>query len=263
MAFGIVLARLRHARGWSQEELAHKSGLSQRHVSFLETGRSQPGSSALAKLTGAMALKGWEQRSLMASLAPEKDREAPTPNASTLPKDFLERLSHCPGCVFTPDGTLVQTNRALDALLDYAGESNDLWAVTAQGASPNLYDLTLHPNGLVRWMENPEVVVPETIRRLRIEALQTPELGDALSRFESYPSVQQYGTGLADPPALLSERYRMPNGETLTVISVLSSIASPGEYDLATLRIETFVPADDASAAIIRSLAPPATARAI
>ena len=68
MDFGVSLARLRRARSWSQERRASEAGLSQRHISFLETGRSKPGQAALAKLAQAMALKGWEQRALTRSL---------------------------------------------------------------------------------------------------------------------------------------------------------------------------------------------------
>jgi transcriptional regulator with XRE-family HTH domain len=254
MDFGIVLARLRRARGWSQEELAHKAELSQRHVSFLETGRSQPGQTALAKITKAMGLKGWEQRSLMRSLTKEPDLERPAKIEASLPDGFLERLSIWPACTFRPDGSLVQSNTALDALLAYAGGGEDLWTETAANGVPNLYDLVFHPKGLIRWMINPEVVIPETLRRLRIEACHKVALAEALKRFEAYPCVQQCGQGLSDPPALLEEAYRMPGEQTLTVVSVLSSIASPGEYDLASLRIESFVPADEVSIQILSSL---------
>ena len=263
MDFGIALARLRRARGWSQEELALKAQLSQRHVSFLETGRSKPGQAALAKLTRAMALKGWEQRSLLRSLTDAPDVPRPMNAAAALPDGFLERLSIWPACTFKPDGALVQSNTALDALLDYAGGGEDLWAATSVDGVRNLYDLTLHPHGLVRWMVNPEIVIPETLRRLRIEASHKSALGSAIQRFEAYPSVQEHGAGLSDPPALLEEAYRMPGGRTLRVISVLSSIASPGEVDLASLRIESFVPADEASVQILSSLVLPATAPAI
>ena len=112
-------------------------------------------------------------------------------------------------------------------------------------------------------MVNSETVIPETLRRLRIEASHKPALASAIQRFEAYPSVQKHGSALGDPPALLEEAYRMPGGQTLRVISVLSSIASPGEVDLASLRIENVVPADEASVSILSSLALPATAPAI
>ncbi|MEM1195978.1 MAG: helix-turn-helix domain-containing protein [Pseudomonadota bacterium] len=262
MDFGIELARLRRAREWSQEELAARAQLSQRHVSFLETGRSQPGPAALAKLTRAMALKAWEQRALLRTLTAPEDRPAATSRDSQLPDGFLERLSVWPTCAFRPDGTLVESNTALDALLAFASGGRDLWADTAYRGRANLYDLTFHPKGLIRWMANPQEVVPETLRRLRIEATRNADLVATLKRFEAYPSVREWGRELDDPPAVLTERYRLKAG-TPSVVCVVSSIASPGELELAALRIETFVPADEASVALLSSLAPRAISQAI
>ncbi|EAQ29607.1 hypothetical protein NAP1_02505 [Erythrobacter sp. NAP1] len=258
MEFGNILARLRRDRGWSQEELAMRADLSQRHISFLETGRSKPGQSALAKLAKAMALRAWEQRALFRPLAGGRTELSAPEHTASLPQGFFERLSPWPACTFEPDGTLVQSNAALDTLLTYAGGGEDLWQATAADGKANMYDLVFHPDGLIRWMENPEEVIPETLRRLRIEASHFPSLSATIARFESYPAVAKWTARLSDPPSVLEERYTL-RGETLRVISVLSSIASPGEFGLAALRIEAFVPADDQSAALISSIAPPAT----
>ena len=258
MEFGNVLARLRRDRGWSQEELANRAGLSQRHISFLETGRSQPGQAALAKLARAMALKAWEQRALFRPLTHAQGRTAETQPQAALPPGFFDRFTPWPACTFQPDGTLVQSNGTLDALLAHAGSGEDLWRLTAANGVANIYDLVFHPKGLIRWMENPEEVIPETLRRLRVEASHIPSLDAAVKRFESYPGVAKWTPCFSDPPSVLEERYRLRHG-TLSVISVLSSIASPGEYGLASLRIETFVPADEQSVRLINSIAPPAT----
>ena len=257
MTFGNTLARLRRDRGWSQEELANRSSLSQRHISFLETGRSQPGQAALAKLARAMALKAWEQRALFRPLTDARERRRETEPQAALPSGFFDRLTPWPACTFEPDGTLMQSNRALDALLSYASDGKDLWEMTSCNGTANMYDLVFHPKGLIRWMENPEEVVPETLRRLRIEASHAPSLNAVILRLEGYPCVAKWGHQLSDPPRVLEERYRL-RGSCLRVISVLSSIAAPGEYGLASLRIETFVPADDQSVRLINSIAPPA-----
>ncbi len=175
MAFGPALARLRRSRGLSQEVLADAAGLSQRHVSFLETGRARPGQRSLAALIAALALRGWEQRTLVDALAPQppagtETPEAPDPALVTL---LAERLSPWPAYAFRPDGTLLAANRALGRLLETAAPGENLWAATAPAGGPNIYDLVFHPAGLGRWLENPEAVIPETLRRLRIEAAQT------------------------------------------------------------------------------------------
>lgn len=251
MTFGPALARLRRSRNWSQEELAHRAGVSQRHLSFLETGRALPGQRSLQRLIEALALRGWEQRTLLEALAP-----SPLPICTAAPDDALvahlaERLSPWPTYAFRPDGTLLHVNRAMTGLLASASPGEDLWQRTAPPEGANVYDLALHPDGLVRWMDNPEEVVPETIRRLRIEAASDPAIGSVARRLEAYPAARAHMHSTAVPPNVLIERYRIAE-RVLSLIPVVSHLASPGEIEFDQLRIESFVPADAESEEIIR-----------
>lgn len=250
MAFGLALARLRRSRSWSQEELAHRAGISQRHISFLETGRSMPGQRSLRRLIEALALRGWEQRTLLEALAPTPLPICTPACDAGLVAHLTERLSPWPAYAFQPDGTLLFANQALTELLALAAPGEDLWQITAPGEGANVYDLALHPGGLVRWMDNPAEVVPETIRRLRIEAASDPAVLPVVRRIESYPAAKTASGREALPPLVLLERYRI--GErVLSVIPVVSHLASPGEIEFDRLRIEVFVPADTESERII------------
>jgi transcriptional regulator with XRE-family HTH domain len=247
MSFGSTLAHLRHTRGWSQEALALNAGLSQRHISFLETGRAKPGQRSLAQLTHALALKAWEQRALLETIVP------PTPQTqAVLPDDdmitnLMARFSPWPAYAYRPDGSLVGTNKALDGLFARVSPEEDLWQITAPQSGPNIYDLLFHPRGLICWLENKNEVIPETLRRLRIEVLGNPSLRPLLKRIEAYPSAAIGPPNGALPPPILIERYHV-EGHTLAIMSILSQLASPGELSLNELRIESFVPADEASA---------------
>lgn len=256
MAFGPTLARLRRSRGWSQEMLADAAGLSQRHVSFLETGRAQPGQRSLSALIAAMALHGWEQRALIEALAPQPAARACAPQAPDpeLVGRLTERLSPWPCYAFRPDGTLLAANRALARLLAAASPDEDLWAATAPASGPNIYDLVFHPAGLRRWLANPEEVLPETLRRLRIEAAQDRALVPVLRRMEAWPAARIGTDARQLAPPVLIERYRL-GPAMLSVISVVSHLASPGEFALANLRIESFVPADPDSERLLAALA--------
>jgi len=250
MAFGSALARLRRSRSWSQEELAHRAGVSQRHLSFLETGRSLPGQRSLRRLIEALALRGWEQRSLLEALAPSPlPISAPAPDGAMV-EYLTEQLSPWPAYAFRPDGTLLFANRAMTDLFRWAAPGENLWQITAPPEGANVYDLALHPDGLVRWMDNPGEVVPETIRRLRIEAANDPTIMPVVKRVEAYPAAKEASQSETVPPSVLIERYRI--GERLIcVIPVVSHLASPGEIELDRLRIEVFVPADPESEEII------------
>ena len=250
MSFGTTLARLRRDRGWSQEALAFRAGLSQRHVSFLETGRARPGDTSLRKLIAALGLRGWEQRHLLAALVPAADRTVIAGYDRSFIERVAETLSPWPTYVFDPDGTLILANSALRRLLARVAPGEDLWHATAPARGPNIYDLALHPAGLTRWMVNPEEVVPETLRRLRIETATDPRLAPVKLRLEAYPAAATFASAPAIPPAVLIERYAFDRS-ILSVVSIMSHLASPGEVEIATLRIETFVPADEKSAAMM------------
>lgn len=253
MNFGFNLARIRRSRGWSQEELSLRSGISQRHLSFLETGRSRPGDKSIGKLSSALALKGWEQRALLEPLAPKAETQIRPPPEDNLVEAVVQRASPWPGYAFAPDGSLLKTNDALSRLLASASPNQDLWKETEPRTGPNIYDLVFHPNGLIRWMENPQEVLSETLRRLRIEALTSPNLDDTLTRIESYPSARALQTIKALPPPVLIERYKV-HSTPFSIISVISHFASPGEFEMEQLRFESFVPADKPSEKFLRHM---------
>lgn len=243
MSFGPTLAQLRRQRGWSQEDLALRAGVSQRHISFLETGRAHPGQKGLGKIAAALALRGWEQRALMDTLAPAADHERPklAPDYAFI-VSLMPRFSPWPAYAFRTDGTLIATNGPLDTLLFHAAPDENLWQGTAPIGGPNIYDLVFHPQGLVRWLVNPEEVVPETLRRLRIEAVRDAALLPVVARVETYASVRKWSAPNV-PPAVLIERYSFGRS-LLSIVSMIAHLASPGEFELDQLRIESFVPAD-------------------
>lgn len=253
MSFGKTLAALRRARNWSQETLALRAGISQKHISFLETGRSQPGSRSLRKLTRAMALKGWEHRSLLATLSGGEMEDRSPVHDSSFISELLERMTIWPAYVFEPDGSFVATNGPMERLIEWASPNEDLWEVTSPPDGPNIYDLVFHPLGLCRWLVNPEVVLSETLRRLRVEAYDRPELGVAVERIEAFPSVSELKTESLSPPAMLIEEYCI-KGDTIAIVSLLSHLASAGEASLDQLRFESFVPINHKTERLLRDV---------
>ena len=56
-AFAANLRRLRHAKGISQEDLAHEAGINRSYMSKLEKGASYPGLEIIAKLATVLELE--------------------------------------------------------------------------------------------------------------------------------------------------------------------------------------------------------------
>ena len=116
--FGRQLKVWRRQRGWSQLDLAAAAGLSQRYVSFIETGRSRPGEDVVLRVAEALDVPLRERNNLLqsAGLAP-RFPELPLSHESIAP--FRAAIEHIlrihepyPAYVIDRWWNVVDTNRA-------------------------------------------------------------------------------------------------------------------------------------------------------
>lgn len=243
------LRRWRQSRGWSQLELALRAGTTQRHLSFIEQGRSRPGRTMVVRLAEALELSLRERNLLLdaAGYAPvfaesRFDDEALRPVREAIGRILDGHLPY-PACVVRPYGELVEANAAM--------------AVLTEGAAPylleppvNVLRLAVHPDGMARRVEN----LPEWGRhiteslRARAHRSPDPRLGEFIAELESYLPPVAPGPdhiGFAVPL-----RLRGPDGE-LRLITTLTSFATAVDVTLSELQLEAFLPADDATARIL------------
>jgi len=122
--FPTELWRWRSARRLSQLELAVRAGTTQRHVSFIESGRSRPGRGMVVRLAESMELTLRERNELLlaagfAPVFPESplDDEALRPVRQALDTILDGHLPY-PAMVVRPHGILVAANRAFDVFHD-------------------------------------------------------------------------------------------------------------------------------------------------
>lgn len=216
--FGLTLARYRRAARLSQEELGLRCDLSQRHISFLETGRSQPGNGALRKLVGGLGLSGSEAAALLAAAGLRAARRplrwddmAMAPIRASLDR-MLIKHEPWPSYVFAADGTVLQRNAGIDDLLDWLSPGVCLWRLTGPDGRPNIFDLSLHPSGVVQWLSKPALTVPHILRRLRRAARDDAGARRTLARVCRYPAAASAGIGeddaAGDPDAVVAETTR-------------------------------------------------------
>ncbi|MFE6869231.1 ATP-binding protein [Kitasatospora sp. NPDC057692] len=76
--FGTLLRQYRYATGWTQEELAERSGISAHAISVLESGRRRPRLSSVARLATALGLEAADRDRLLSAARGEPE---PPPGA--------------------------------------------------------------------------------------------------------------------------------------------------------------------------------------
>jgi transcriptional regulator with XRE-family HTH domain len=249
--FAGELRRWRRSRRWSQLELAVRAGTTQRHLSFIEQGRSSPGRTLVVRLAESLELSLRERNALLltagyAPIFPESplDDLALRPVRAAI-EQILEGHLPYPAVVVRPYGEVVAANAAVDVLT--AGAARHLLQ------SPvNVLRLAVHPEGMAARVSNLAEWGRHIVENLRARALRSPDprLDAFIAELERYLPTTAPGAGhlgFAVPLRLRSEE-----GE-LALITTLTSFATATDVTLAELQLEAFLPADEATARILRN----------
>jgi transcriptional regulator with XRE-family HTH domain len=253
-AFSGALAKARSRARLSQLELAARAGTTQRHVSFLERGRSVPGRGLVIRLAEALGLPLRERNALLlrAGYAPIY-KETPLGDPSLRPlyaamQKVLVAYDPFPALMTDRAGTLYAGNEALDVLLE--GVDADLLAPPV-----NVRRVALHPRGLAprvlnfaEWGHHVVEMIHREVDR-HLEAAES-ELLTELERYVGPVSAEPGSdyTGLAMPLHLAS------SAGDLTLLTTVTSFSTAVDVTIAELRLEAFLPADADTAARLESL---------
>ena len=246
-----VLRQWRERQRVSQLELALRAGTTQRHVSFIERGRSVPGRGMVVRLAEALEVPLRERNAMLlaAGFAPAYP-ESKLDDAQLSPvRSALERIL---------DGHLpypaVITDRAADLV-----SANEAFLGLIDGAAPSLCEphcnvarVLLHPDGLGPRVVNLDEWGRHVIDGLRRKSRRHPEapLADLIEELESYvpprPRV----------PAPLHLGFAVPlrlreGDDELTLLTTLTHFATAIDVTLSELTLEAFIPADAATAAYL------------
>jgi transcriptional regulator with XRE-family HTH domain len=250
---GTLLRRWRERRRLSQLDLACDAEVSTRHLSFVETGRSLPSREMLIRLAERLAVPLRERNALLvaAGYAPMY-RERPLADPALAPaRQAVERLlaAHEPWPALAVDRhwQLVMHNRAVPPLL--TGASTQLLAPPV-----NVLRLSLHPRGLAPRIVNLAQWHAHVVARLRqqVDASGDATLAALLDEIRGYAPA---GAAHADAAGIVVPlQFRLPDGGVLSLISTTTVFGTPVDVTLAELALETFFPADEASAAALRRL---------
>jgi transcriptional regulator with XRE-family HTH domain len=253
MRFATELRRWRTSRRLSQLELAMRAGTTQRHLSFIETGRSAPGRELVVRLAEALELPLRHRNALLlaagyAPVFPESawDDPALRPMREAL-THVLEGHMPYPAVIVRPYGEVVAANAALEVL--------------TLGASPallrpplNILRLAVHPRGMGPRVVNLAEWGRHIVESLRAQAVRNPDrtLDEFVAELSEYlPELPPDGAHLGFAVPL---RLRTADGE-LRLITTLTSLATAVDVTLAELQLEAFLPADAATAEALRARA--------
>jgi transcriptional regulator with XRE-family HTH domain len=259
---GDLLRDWRRRRRMSQLDLACEAGISTRHLSFMETGRSFPSRDMVLHLADRLDVPLRERNLLLlaAGYAPvysERRLDDPALAPARRAVDLL-LAGHEPYPALAVDRrwTLVAANAAVAPLL--AG-------IEAALLEPptNVLRLSLHPAGLAPRIVNYREWRAHLLERLRrqIDATGDPGLARLAAELEGYPppdAAAASGGGEDYGGVLVPLRLASPGG-VLSFFSTTPVFGTPMDVTLSELVLESFFPADETTAAFMRGMVPSAS----
>jgi transcriptional regulator with XRE-family HTH domain len=257
---GELLRDWRTRRRRSQLDLALDVGVSTRHLSFVETGRSRPSPELVLAIAHHLDVPLRERNGLLlaAGYAPRFSQMSLDDSAMEHVRASIQRMLDAhdpyPGAVIDRQWNVAMVNRAGMMLADGL-------PAAILGPPLNVYRLCLHPDGLARRTTNFTEWAAYLLEQLRrsITVSGDPTLIALLEEVTSYPNVVQIAPMLGaphgdEPPILVPFRLSTPLGE-LSLFTTLTTFGTPLDVTLDELAIELFFPADDRSEQMLRAMA--------
>jgi transcriptional regulator with XRE-family HTH domain len=252
-------SRLRWWRGHrrlSQLQLALEADVSQRHVSFLELGRTRPSREMVLRLATALDVPLRQHNALLmaAGFAPiwhETDLGAPELAGIRKALDhILAQQEPFPAVVVDRHWRLLDANHAAVRLVDF------LVGPLPPGTAVNLADALVAPDVLRPFLINWQEVVRYFIRSVEADAAAdgSAETAALLARLLGYAGVRaalETPAGEASGP-VLPMRFRK-NERSLSLFTTITTLGTPQDIALEELRIECFFPTDDETATTFRA----------
>ena len=249
---GELIRFWRTQRRLTQLELALDANLSTKHLSFVETGRSRPSRQLLIHLAQHLDLPIAERNRLLLAggfappyLEQPYDGEVMRPLRVSL-RQLLK--AHEPNPALVVDGlwNMIEANRAAELLWE---------DVDPELLEPpiNILRLAVHPGGLPKISSMTAACSAPLIHRLKRRSREDADaaLGELIEEVETYLPDEPPDGPATQPVVSLELRTRLGDVRLFTVIATLGA---PLEVTAANLAIETFLPMDAESAALLAEL---------
>jgi transcriptional regulator with XRE-family HTH domain len=245
----------------SQLDLALAARVSTRHLSFIETGRSAPSREMVLLLAGVLDVPLRQRNSLLESAGyaaafGEAALDAPAMAKVRKVLDYILNASE-PNPTFVLDRyqNIATANRGMTRFVDTVLGEIPPW----HRAQPNYLRLVFHPGGLRRFIVNWEEVATASLNRIHREAGAIGPDGrmqELLDELLAYPDVpSRWGCpDLRSEPAVVIPMHVARDGFDVSLFSTVTTVGAPRDITVQELRIECFIPADDASERMVEAL---------
>lgn len=240
----------------SQLDLATEAGISTRHLSFVETGRAAPSREMVLQLAEHLELPLREQNALLvaAGFAPrfgERTLDDPDFAAVRAAIDLVLK-AHEPNPALAIDRAwnLIAANTATMRLM--GGVAPALLTPPA-----NMLRASLHPDGLASRILNLGEWREHIFARLerQIDITADAALIALLAELRAYPTSGPFSPPLREAAPVITPLKLKTEAGILSMFGVTTLFGMPQDVTLEELAIETFFPADEASAELLRRLA--------
>lgn len=257
--FGPLLRQWRDLRKRSQLDLALEAGVSQRHVSFLESSRAKPSRDMVLQLAEVLDVPLRERNRLLhaAGFASVfQQRTLQDEDMAAVREALNLTLKHhepYPAMVVNRQWDMLMCNAPAERFVALLGSPDEVWQRVDASGSRNVMRMTFHPQGMQPRLRNWPQVTTLLLNRLHREVAADPThraLRELLAEVSQLPGVTtQYGNqdwlgGM--PPPIFPMEYDL--GEhTLKVFSMVSTFGTALDVTAEELRVETFFPADEFS----------------
>jgi len=251
---GELLRGWREHRRLSQLDLANRVEVSTRHVSFVETGRSQPSREMVLRLAEHLdvPLRDRNQLLLAGGYAPiysESSLHSPAMLAiRTTLRRLLDAHQPYPALVVDRWWNIVEANAGIKIFTEDVDEK-------LLKAPVNALRLTLHPDGLAGRISNLADVRAAALLNLQRQIAGTadPELQDLYDELRAYAADDR---PTHPAPAEVVVPIELDHqGHKLSLLTMIATFGTPLDVTVAELMIESFYPADEATAELLRKLA--------
>lgn len=251
-AFPLLLKTWRQRRRLSQLELALSAGVSQRHLSFLESGRAKPSRAMILQLSETLEVPLRDRNDWLtaAGFAPVfKARPLEDPQMSQVMNAVRMMLAnHAPFPAVAIDRAW--NIRMANAPFEMVGAmlGADLWDRVG-GTQRNLMRLFFHPNGIRPFVTNWAAVAPLLWHRAQreAEALGGNEMKEVLAELSQYwdDKTLWAAEDAALVPVLPLEFEK--DGARISLFAVIATFGTAQDVTADELRIESLFPADAAT----------------